>query len=537
MRRLNLILALLLLNVSLTFENVWPTPAITWHGGVSIELAAVVFLLAIVAILRDHVPAGVVRGVAVLWIALALGRYAEVTAPALYGRDVNLYWDLRFIPDVVHMVTRVAPAWLVAASVGAIVVIIAGLYLIFRWAFGRVAAAMADLGERRALIPGCLTVIAFFAAHEAGITAGRAFTAPVTATYARQIRFVVEAIRGSKSLAPSPPMNSDLSRIKGADVFVIFIESYGAISYQRPEIASKLDAVRERFAADARDTHRSVVSAYVKSPTFGGSSWLAHISLLSGIEVRDPDTNAKLMTAQRDTLVRAFDRGGFRTVGLMPGLRQNWPEGGFYGFDEIYGANRLDYWGPEFGWFAIPDQFSLYRIDELEVRKSPRAPLFVFFPTISTHFPFHPTPPYQPNWQRMTDRKPFDGPDIVRAYSRQPDWSDFGPGYVDAMAYDFASIGGFLRRESDRDLVMVLLGDHQPAAAVSGEGATWDVPVHVIASESTRKAVLDRLRDRGLRDGLTPLSPSIGGIHQLLPILLEAFGDPINAEHAEHAEK
>ena len=50
------------------------------------------------------------------------------------------------------------------------------------------------------------------------------------------------------------------------------------------------------------------MSAFVESPTFGGSSWLAHISLLSGIEVRDPDTNAKLMTAHRDTLVRAFGR-------------------------------------------------------------------------------------------------------------------------------------------------------------------------------------------------------------------------------------
>jgi hypothetical protein len=525
MRRLSLIAALLLLDVSLTFENVWPTPAITWHGGLSVELAVVVFLLTIVAIVRGRVPPGAVRGVSVLWIVLALGRYAEVTAPALYGRDVNLYWDLRFIPDVVHMVTRVAPAWLVAVSVTVIVVVIVSLYLIFRWAFGRVAVGMADVAERRALMPGCLVAFALFAAHQAGFAAGRAFTAPVTKTYARQIRFVVEAIRGPKSLAASPPMNSDLSRLKGADVFVIFIESYGAISYQRPEIASKLDPVRERFAADARDTHRSVVSAYVKSPTFGGSSWLAHISLLSGIEVRDPDTNAKLMTAKRDTLVRAFGRRGFRTVGLMPGLRQNWPEGGFYGFDEIYGADRLNYGGPEFGWFAIPDQFSLYRIDELEVRQSPRPPLFVFFPTISTHFPFHPTPPYQPDWRRMTDPKPFDGPDIVRAYSRQPDWTDFGPGYVDAMAYDFASIGGLLRRESDRDLVMVLLGDHQPAAAVSGEGATWDVPVHVVASEATRRAVLDRLRDRGFRDGLTPLAPSIGGIHQLLPILLDAFGD------------
>ena len=45
-----------------------------------------------------------------------------------------------------------------------------------------------------------------------------------------------------------------------------------------------------------------------------------------------------------------------------------------------------------------------------------------------------------------------------------------------------ASIGGYLRLRPDRDFVMILIGDHQPAAAVSGKDAPWTVPVHVIAS-------------------------------------------------------
>ena len=40
---------------------------------------------------------------------------------------------------------------------------------------------------------------------------------------------------------------------------------------------------------------------------------------------------------------------------------------------------------------------------------------------------------------------------------------------------------------------MILLGDHEPAAAVSGEKAPWDVPVHIVAS---RREILDRLRAR-----------------------------------------
>jgi len=302
-------------------------------------------------------------------------------------------------------------------------------------------------------------------------------------------------------------------------VFLVFVESYGAVA-DTPAFAARLAPARRRLEADIGDTHRQVVSAYVESPTFGGSSWLAHVSLISGIEVKDPDTNALLMAQPRDTLVKSFKRGGYRTVGLMPGLRQRWPEGGFYGFDEIYGADVLAYKGPEFGWFALPDQFSLAKFDVLEADK-PSTPRFVFFPTISTHFPFSPTPPYQPDWRRMLTPRPYDGPDIVRAYAGEPNWADFGPGYADALSYDFAVFGGYLRQHADRDLVMILIGDHQPPAAVSGERATWNVPVHVVAS---RPLILDRLRGAGFRTGLVPGGSAVAQMHALLPILLTGFG-------------
>jgi len=306
MQWVKLIAALALLDVAVTFDNLWPTPAVTWRGGISVEVAVAVLAIVLAALARGRSSPKLLNAFSVAWIILAIGRYAEVTSPALYGRDINLYWDLRFIPDVVHMVTRVAPAWAVLAAIAAVAAIVVLLYRLFRWAFGRVSAAAADARVRRTLIPLCLSLIAFFAAHQAGFnTIGSAFTAPVVETYARQMAFVIDAKRGTHSLPASPSMDSDLSRVKGADVFVVFIESYGAVSFQRPEIASRLDPVRARFAADISETHRRVVSAFAKSPTFGGSSWLAHISLLSGIEVRDPDTNARLMTAQRDTLVRA----------------------------------------------------------------------------------------------------------------------------------------------------------------------------------------------------------------------------------------
>jgi phosphoglycerol transferase MdoB-like AlkP superfamily enzyme len=513
--------AVAVLNASLSFLNIWPTPAFLWSGQISVECA--VFLLLLLAFERmlGTPSRAAIRWMAGAWVLLVLGHYADVTAPALYGRDINLYWDIRYMPDVAAMIAHSIPLWIIVCVAAAVFGVVALLYLLFRWAIGRVAAAGAETRGRIAIAVVASAMLMAFVAQRAGVVdAESMYPTPVTQTYARQVRLIAGALSASHTLAASPKMDAGLELVKDADVFLVFIESYGAIAYERPEMASPLAHARGDLDAAIHSTGRDVVSAYVESPTFGGSSWLAHISLMSGVEVRDPETNARLMTEHRETIVSNFERAGHRTVALMPGLRQVWPEGAFYGFDTVYGASRLDYRGPEFGWFAIPDQFTLAKFDVLENSGVSRPPLFVFFPTISTHFPFIPTPPYQPVWSQMFLEHPYDGPSIVRAYAQQPDWTNFGPGYVNAIAYDYETLAGYLRLHADRDFVMILLGDHEPAAAVSGVKATWDVPVHVIAS---RPQILDRLRVRGFRTGLTPSRPSLGRMHTLLPILQEAF--------------
>jgi hypothetical protein len=402
------------------------------------------------------------------------------------------------------------------------------VFLPVRWSFRQIAATI-TLAPVRATLAA--TAVAVIACYAAGLGTGSAipdydgapeFTTPVTQAWARQVRLLVTEVssRGKAAIPPSPPLASSFSRLNGADVILVFVESYGAVSWDRPEFARQLAASRSAFARDVHDSGREVVSAFVESPTFGGSSWLAHISLLSGVEVKNEDVNTLLMTQQRNTLVTTFGRHGYRTAAVMPGLQSAWPEGSFYGFDHIYGGADLEYRGPDFGWWSIPDQYTFAWIDRHEIARDSRQPAFVFFPTITTHTPFSPIAPYQPDWNRLLTSNPFDDPAVELAMDESPDWMNLGPSYTRSLEYDFRTIGGFLRLTSDRDVVMILVGDHQPPSAVSGEHASWDVPVHVIAS---RHQVLDALVAQGFRRGLAPAHPSVGHMNALAQMLLNAF--------------
>ncbi|MGE0043132.1 MAG: hypothetical protein AB7H88_06770 [Vicinamibacterales bacterium] len=526
--------ALVLLNASLTFANVWPTPKITWAAAFSVELAIVVLLLAVAhrwagALARRVLPA--------VWVVLVFGHYLDVTAPGLYGREFNLYWDSQHLGNVTAMLARAAPAWLIAAVVVGAVAAIGAAFLLARLAFGWLASAMTSRRPRLALAAVAALVIALFGVQRAEGLAPRddAFADPVTPAYARQARYVLATFGGgpvAPVLGASPALDVPLGRLDGADVMLVFVESYGAITYETPEVADGLRESRAALADAVAAAGRTALTAYVESPTFGGSSWLAHLSLISGVEVRDQYAYTSLMASSRDTLVTEFSRQGYRTVALMPGMRQAWPEGAFYGFDQIYGRDLLAYTGPQFGWWSIPDQYALAKIDQLEFDRPARAPLFVVFPTSTTHAPFGPVAPYLPDWSTVLDN-PFDPAEVARVLADKPDLTNLRPSYTHAMAYEYTALAGYIREHAGDDLVMIVIGDHQPPAAVSGPGAPHDVPVHVITS---RQDVLARLAGHGFRPGLVPARPAIGRMHTLVPVLLDAFGGPTAAtDHRKRA--
>jgi len=357
---------------------------------------------------------------------------------------------------------------------------------------------------------------------------------PVIPTYWRQAQLLATAFsaqRLAQVLPPSTaldgalaaPPGQALGALGGRDLYLILLESYGAVAYDNPQAAERLGLARAQLASDIAAGGRQVVSAFVGSPTIGGGSDLAHLSLLSGLDLSDPNRHDLLLTTDRPTLMTLFRAQGYQTVGLYSALSWDWPERAFYGFDVFLEGRSLDYPGPPLGYWHIPDQFSLARFEQLHPRGPGVPPRFLFFPTITCHLPFSQVPPYQADWERVLTAQPYDAAAVQATLAEQPNWLDMFPDYLRMVEYSYRWLGGFLQRPDPRETLFVLVGDHQPAANVSGEGASWDVPVHIIARDP---ALLARFTALGFTPGLEPTRAPLGGLHDLTAMLLAALAQP-----------
>ena len=205
------------------------------------------------------------------------------------------------------------------------------------------------------------------------------------------------------------PDDQLLTGLRGKDVLLVFVESYGrsatrGSSYSPGVEDVLLDGTR-RLDAAGYDTR----SGYLTSPTFGAGSWLAHSTTQSGLWVDSERRYGQLLGSDRLTLTSAFGRAGWRTVFDVPANTEDWPEGEeFYGYDHIYDSRNVDYAGPEFGYAPVPDQYTLEHFRREELASADRAPVFAEIDLISSHHPWTPPPPLVP-WDEVGDGSVFDG--------------------------------------------------------------------------------------------------------------------------------
>jgi phosphatidylglycerophosphate synthase len=307
------------------------------------------------------------------------------------------------------------------------------------------------------------------------------------ALFARQIR---------RDRYRDTPGGRLLTDLRGKDVLLVFVESYGKVAVQGSSFSPRVDAVLDAGSQQLGAAGFSSRSGWITSPTFGGTSWLAHSTLQSGTWVNSQGRYDQLVGSDRVTLSQAFERAGWRAIDDVPSNDRYWAQGSsFYHYDKVYDRRNVGYHGPTYAYASMPDQFVLQALQRRELAKTHRAPLFAEVDLVSSHTPWTRIPPLIA-WDRVGDGSIFK-----RLPVDESGLSDVKQGYGRSIEYTLRSLFSFVAHYGRKNLVLVVLGDHQPATVVTGYGASHDVPISVIAHDP---AVMRRIAGWGWANGMRP---------------------------------
>ncbi|MCC6914537.1 MAG: hypothetical protein IT566_12620 [Rhodospirillaceae bacterium] len=433
---------------------------------------------------------------AVLALALAafsIVKLANIATFLGFNRAFNPVVDPSLIPIAIDTLSMTSKGLVAGAVVGA-VVLIAALIALFFWA-SRVFAR-----------PPMLVLGGILLATAVGLkfTPWRDYSVLEASAFARdQVANVSLSLAAAeqfkRDVAADPfrdiPGERLLTRLKGNDVLLIFVEAYGRTAF---DLDAPVRQLRESEAA-LRAAGYVLRSGWLVSPTFGGASWLAHSTFVTGLSIEDHQRYNTLFVSGYKTLIHDFARAGWRTSAVMPLFTRPWPEGGFFGFDAIYTANNLGYAGPPFGYITMPDQYVLSAFRARELDAPDRKPVMVEMALNSSHLPWTPRPHFLP-WENVGDGAIFaterEGEDV------DIDWlapQKMRSQYELAVTYAIKTVFSFAETQVKAPALIIILGDHQPVSLVSGTGASRDVPIHILARDP---ALLDSFT--GWTDGLVP---------------------------------
>ena len=296
-----------------------------------------------------------------------------------------------------------------------------------------------------------------------------------------------------------PGIRRTCRALTGKDVLLVFVESYGRVAVEGPESEPVRDACWMPGPPGCGPPGYAARSAFLTSPTFGGSSWLAHATLQSGLPRRRPvaATTGSSRAAARRSPPPSAGRAGARWP-CCPRHRGPWPEGqAFYRFDDGLRPVRP-------------------RVRRADGSASPPCPTSTPWRRSSGwSWPCRTAPR---SWPRSSSPRATGRGRRCRPWSTRPPSatarSSTASGADAVTAEQLWSDRGRCRRRTGRpsptrwpasspswDVTATttswssLLGDHQPSTVVSGFGGNRDVPVTVIAHDP---AVVEQIAGLGL---------------------------------------
>ncbi|GAA0921140.1 sulfatase [Pseudonocardia zijingensis] len=494
-------------------------------------LAGVAVVLLLPA--RTRRPAAVAGGV-VLGLLTVL-KLLDMGFTAVLARPFDPVLDWALLDDGLGFLgASTGPAGEVVAVVAALA-LTAGVLALVTAAVVRLARVTA--GRRQpALRAVAVLAPVWLVCAALGVPVASAVTAVGAGERALQVRTsLLDQETFTAALATDPfravPGEELLTALRGKDVVFAFVESYGRSTIERPDLAGIVVPALDTGAAQLASAGFAARSGFLTAPVAGGSSWLAHATMLSGTRVANQARHDALMASDRLTLISAFAKADWRTVAVMPGTTGEWPEARFYGHQQVYDFPALGYRGPDLGWASVPDQYTMSAFEQMEHARADRKPLLAEIALASSHAPWPIIPPVI-GWDRVGDGSIFQT--YTTGEPRDAVWAKgsdvVSSTYARSIAYSLETLTSWVQASGDDDLVLVVLGDHQAAPFITGPHAGRDVPISIITRDP---AVLDRISGWGWEDGLRP-GPDAPGwpMEDFRDRFLTTFGpDPAPVEH------
>jgi Sulfatase len=300
----------------------------------------------------------------------------------------------------------------------------------------------------------------------------------------------------------STPGSQLLNGLRGKNVILAFVESYGQIAVQGSDIAPGIDSMLDTDTKALAAKGFQAKSGFLTSSTFGGGSWLAHSTLESGLWINNQQRYNEFTSSNRQTIAGAFRDAGFRTVADIPENNEDWPEGDVYRYDKVYDSRNVGYQGPGFAYSNMPDQYTMAAYQRLELTNPDHGPEFAEIDLTSSHSPWTHLPHLVP-WSSVGNGTIY-GPMPAQGQAFNDVWPDptkIRHAYGQSIQYSLSSLVSYVENYGNDNTVLVFLGDHQPAAVVSGANADRDVPITIVAHDP---AVLNQIAGWGWQDGLRP---------------------------------
>jgi hypothetical protein len=487
-------------------------------------------LVAIALLLTSgRIRLGLELVVASIVFAILFLKIADVGTQAAFQRPFNPYLDIKMIGDGWNLMSGTfgPPVAVLSVSAGvAALVLLMGLFLrSMQW------MTMARAASRAILLVsfiGLATVgTLLYALGRPGIELHMARY--LSERLALVVRSIDDMRHFEAELGKSegPGSGQGLFQALGnKDVVLIFVESYGRSAIEDPRYSGvsrpRLQSVEKVIGAAGLHA----ASAWVTSPTVGGLSWLAHGTLLSGLWIDSQARYDRLMRSAQPSLNRLFAEAGWETAAVMPAITMDWPDATYYGYKQILPAAGLGYRGKPFNWITMPDQYTLSAFERLvrgPERESGR-PVMAEIALISSHAPWTPVAQMIP-WEDVGDGSVFD----EQAVSGDPPsvvWSDperVRRQYIGTIDYSLETLGSYMALFG-KDTVFVVLGDHQPAAIVTGQNASRAVPIHVVSGDAD---LIARFQAEGFSGGILPAADAREWpMDAMRQVLIDRFSHP-----------